>query len=195
MVIATETRSYTPEEYLELEEKAEFKSEYRDGEIIPMTGGTTRHNKIAGRLYASLIFALPDQNYDVYIGDVKVWIPRYRQYTYPDVMVIQGEPIYERKGQTIVTNLMLITEVLSKSTQNYDQGEKFKYYRSIPQMKEYLLIDQKQFYVMQYIKNEAKQWVLTEYEGESATLKLNSVEFEIPFVSLYQGVNFANIEE
>ncbi|MGK7928717.1 MAG: Uma2 family endonuclease [Spirulina sp.] len=110
-------------------------------------------------------------------------------------MVIQGEPIYEGKEQTIVTNPMLITEVLSKSTPNYDQGEKFKYYRSIPQMKEYLLIDQKQFYVMQYIKNEAKQWVLTEYEGESATLKLNSVEFEIPFVSLYQGVNFANTEE
>lgn len=195
MVIATETRYYTPEEYLELEENAEFKSEYRDGEIVPMTGGTTKHNKITGRLYASLIFSLPEEHYDVYIGDVKVWIPRYRQYTYPDVMVIQGEPIYAGKGETIVMNPMLIAEVLSKSTKNYDQGEKFKYYRSIPEMKEYILIDQKQFYVMQYVKNESGQWVLTEYEGESATLKLNSVEFEIPLSSLYKGIDFANTEE
>ena len=195
MVISTESRFYSPEEYLELEEKAEFKSEYRDGEIVPMTGGTTNHNELSGSLYASLRFSLRRKDYRIYIGDVKVWIPRYRQYTYPDVMVVQGEPIYAGKGESIIMNPILIAEVLSKSTQNYDQGEKFKYYRSIPEMQEYVLIDQKRFYAMQYVKNEKGQWVLTEYEGENINFQLHSVDFEISFEDIYDGVNFTNTEE
>ncbi len=137
----TQTRTYTPEEYLELEEKAEYKSEYRDGEIIPMAGGTTNHNKIALNFAAALKYGLKKQNYDVYIGDVRLWIPRYRQYTYPDVMLIKGEPIYQNANTTTVMNPLLIAEVLSKSTSNYDQGDKFLYYRSIPEFQEYILIN------------------------------------------------------
>jgi Uma2 family endonuclease len=126
--VQTPKRFYTPEEYLELEEKADYKSEYRDGEIVPMTGGTTNHNKIAGNFYANLNFALDEQDYDIYIGDVRLWIPRYRQHTYPDVMVIEGEPVYTGTSTTTVMNPSLIVEVLSKSTKNYDQGDKFLYY-------------------------------------------------------------------
>ncbi len=90
----TKTQSYTPKEYLELEENTEERHEYRDGDIVPMTGGTTNHNEISLNLASHLKFGLRKQNYRVYIGDVKVWIPRYRQYTYPDVMVIAGEPVY-----------------------------------------------------------------------------------------------------
>ena len=125
-------KRYTPEEYLELEEKADYKSEYRDGEIVSMTGGTTHHNELAGNLYTHLKLDLRKQNYKVYMGDVRLWIPRYRQHTYPDVMLIQGQPVYHGKGTTTLTNPQLIAEVLSKSTQNYDQGDKFTYYRSIP---------------------------------------------------------------
>ncbi|MEL7418652.1 MAG: Uma2 family endonuclease, partial [Cyanobacteria bacterium J06555_3] len=125
-------RTYTPEEYLQLEEQAEYKSEYRDGAIIPMTGGTTNHNEISGNVYANLKFGLKKQNYRVYIADVRLWIPRHRLYTYPNVMLIKGEPIYADKGTTTVTNPVMIIEVLSPSTQNYDLGEKFTYYRSIP---------------------------------------------------------------
>ncbi len=142
MQLETQKRHYTPEEYLELEEKAEYKSEYRDGEIIPMTGGTTNHNKIALNLAASLKISLRRKNYDVYIGDIRLWIPKYRQYTYPDVMVIQGQSVYTGTSTTTVMNPMLIAEVLSKSTKNYDQGDKFLYYRSIAEFKEYILIDQ-----------------------------------------------------
>jgi Uma2 family endonuclease len=191
----TEPRHYTPEEYLSLEEKAEYKSEYRNGEIVPMTGGTTNHNEIAGNLYAHLKFALRQQNYRAYIGDVRLWIPRYRQYTYPDVMVIQGEPVYAAPGATTVMNPILIAEVLSKSTQNYDQGEKFMYYRSIPEMQEYILVDQNQYYVMQYTKTEDGKWLLSEYEGEDSTLRLSSISFEISLKDLYTGVNFNEAEE
>lgn len=118
MLVQTPKRSYTPEEYLELEEKAEYKSEYIDGEIVPMTDGTTNHNKIALNFAAYLKFGLRGQNYDIYIGDVRLWIPRYRQYTYPDVMVIEGTPVYTGTNTTTVMNPLLIAEVLSKSTKN-----------------------------------------------------------------------------
>ncbi len=185
---------YSLAEYLEIEEQADHKNEYRDGEIIPMTGGTTNHNKMALNLAAHLKFALKAQAYDVYIGDVRLWIVRYHQATYPDVMVIAGKPIYEGKGTTTVTNPSLIGEVLSNSTQNYDQGDKFRFYRSIPQMQEYILLAQDRFYIMQYTKTEEGNWLLKEYEEENAVLKLVSVPFEIEIKDLYQGVIFEETE-
>src|SRR4028118_28419 len=195
MQVQTARDYYTPEEYLELEEAADYKSEYRDGEIVPMTGGTTNHNKLAGNFYANLKFALKGQDYDIYIGDVRLWIPRYRQYTYPDVMVIQGEPLYTGTGTTTVMNPLLIVEVLSKSTKNYDQGDKFLYYRSISEIKEYILIDQTRYHVMQHTKTLDGKWLLTEHESEKAVLELNSIEFQISFSDIYEKVNFEEGEE
>lgn len=188
--IKTVKAYYTPEEYLELEEKSEYKNEYRDGEIIPMTGGTTNHNKLPLNLATSLNLALNDLDYEVYIGDVKLWIPRYREFTYPDIMVIEGEPIYYSTNTTIVTNPLLIAEVLSKSTKDYDRGDKFLYYRSIPEFKEYILIDQHKHYVMQYVKNNENQWLLTEYETEDAILKLASINLQLSLKQLYKKINF-----
>jgi Uma2 family endonuclease len=188
-------RLYTPEEYLELEARADCKNEYHDGEIVPMAGGTTNHNKLAGTLYAYLLFALKGKGYNTYIGDVRLWIPQYREYTYPDVIVIQRHPIYDDKSKTTVTNPLLIVEVLSKSTQNYDQGDKFMYYRSIPEMQEYILVDQKQFHVIQHVKIETGQWLLSEYKGEEAVLQLKAIDFTINLTDLYEGVDFSNTEE
>ena len=185
------TAYYTPEEYLELEEKADDKNEYRDGEIISMTGGTTNHNKLALNLATSLNVALNDLDYDIYIGDVKLWIPRYQEFTYPDVMVIEGQPVYYSTNTTIVTNPVLIVEVLSKSTKDYDRGDKFLYYRSIPEFKEYILIDQTKYYVMQYVKTSENQWILTEYETEDAIINLSSINVELSLKQLYKKVNFS----
>ncbi|HEY9802031.1 MAG TPA: Uma2 family endonuclease [Leptolyngbyaceae cyanobacterium] len=190
MQVATQKRLYTPEEYLELEKKAEFKSEYRDGEIIPMTGGTTNHNKIAFNFAFALKSALRGQKYEIYIADVRLWIPRHRQYTYPDVMLIQGEPAYTGTNTTTVMNPSLIVEVLSKSTKNYDQGDKFLYYRSIPEFQEYILIDQYEYRVMQYVKTSTGQWLFTELEGESANLPLQTVSLQISLLELYEQVSF-----
>ena len=189
------TAYYTPEEYLELEEKADYKNEYRDGEIISMTGGTTNHNKLALNLATGLNVALNDLDYEIYIGDVKLWIPRYREFTYPDVMVIEGQPVYYSANTTIVTNPVLIVEVLSKSTKDYDRGGKFLYYRSIPEFKEYILIDQTKYYVMQYVKTSENQWILTEYETEDALINLSSINVELSLKQLYKKVNFSeNLE-
>jgi Uma2 family endonuclease len=106
-------------------------------------------------------------------------------------MVIEGEPIYTGTSTTTVMNPMLIAEVLSKSTKNYDQGDKFLYYRSIPEFKEYILIDQYEYHVMQYVKTAENQWSFTELEDESATLSLQTVDFKIELRDLYEQVNFA----
>jgi Uma2 family endonuclease len=186
---------YTPAEYLELEEKAEFRSEYRDGEIVPMAGGTTNHNQISGNVYANLKFSLKGQDYRVYISDVRLWIPPNRQYTYPDVMLIQGEPTYLENTTSTVTNPRLIVEVLSKSTGNYDRSEKFDYYRSIPTLQEYILIDQSRYHVIQYVKTSPTQWLLTDYNQAEGIVKLGSVDLDLSLNDIYDQVNFNEIEE
>ncbi|ELS05142.1 hypothetical protein Xen7305DRAFT_00048830 [Xenococcus sp. PCC 7305] len=190
MVIQTEKKYYTPQEYLTLEESAVDRHEYRDGEIIPMTGGTTNHNQIALNFCRKFPLTIENQDYYIYINDVRLWTEQYRVYTYPDVMVIKGKPIYEGTGTVNVTNPLIIFEVLSKSTRNYDYTDKFRYYRSIPEFQEYILIDQYRFYIAQYFKQENGQWAFNDYEGEEAVLNLVSVNFVIPFSDLYERVDF-----
>ena len=190
MLAETEKRYYTPEEYLALEEAAEYKSEYLDGEILPMTGGTANHNKIALNFCRIFPLTVSGQNYEIFINDMRLWIPRYRLYTYPDVMVIQGEPVYPGTNTTTVTNPLLIVEVLSKSTKDYDRGEKFLYYRSIPELREYILIDQYKYHVEQLTKTADDKWLFTEYESEDAVLAMESVEFQISLRDIYDRINF-----
>ncbi len=190
MTVTSDTIQYTPQEYLKLEEKSTEKHEYRNGEIILMTGETTNHNKLAGKFYANLLRELEEKNYEIYMGDVRLWIPRYCEYVYPDVMVVQGSPIYQSPGTTTITNPSFIVEVLSKSTKGRDRGDKFRYYRSIPEFKEYVLIDQYSILVEQFVKRDDGKWILTEYETKEAILSLESVQFEISLESLYKRVKF-----
>ncbi|MDJ0580246.1 Uma2 family endonuclease [Crocosphaera sp.] len=190
MTIASEKQIYTPEEYLQLEEKSTEKHEYRNGEIVLMTGGTTNHNRLVLEFCTYLNFALREQNAEVFAGDVRLWIPDYREYTYPDIMVVQGQPVYQSPGTTTITNPTIIVEVLSKSTQARDRGDKFRFYRSVPEFKEYILIDQYTVLVEHFVKTSDHQWMLTEYEAKEANLSLNSVNFEISLEELYKRVNF-----
>ncbi len=140
---------------------------------------------------ANLKFALKKQNYNVFIGNVKLWIPAYLEATYPDVMLIEGEPNYYSTGKTTVMNPALIVEVLSKSSQNYDRGEKFYYYRSIPELREYILISEYQFYIMQLNRTTQGQWILSEFRNDRSELSLQTVKFDISFEEIYENVNFA----
>lgn len=181
---------YTPEEYLELETAAEFKSEYIDGQIIPMAGGSIIHNRIAGNLYTALNLAFRQQNYEVFIGDVRLWIPTRRIYTYPDVMVIAGEPEYVNNRTDTITNPQVIIEVLSKSTTGYDREDKFQAYRTISTFEEYLLIDQNQIHVEQFAKISKKRWELREYDAEDEAIAFATLPFQISLQELYNKVNF-----
>ena len=190
MTVSLINRTYTFDEYLAMEELDTEKHEYKNGEIVSMTGGTTEHNKIALNFAANLKISLKKQNYIIFIGDVKLWIPTYSEATYPDIMLIEGEPNYYGTSKTVITNPSLIVEVLSKSTQNYDPGEKFCYYRSIPEFKEYILISQYQCYVMQFNKTNQNKWVLSEYRNDNSALSLQAVKFNISFEDIYENVNF-----
>jgi Uma2 family endonuclease len=190
-----EIKFYTREEYLELEEKAEEKHEYNNGEIITMTGGTTNHNILAINFVFAFLSVFGDENYQIYMADVRLWIEKYRRYTYPDVMIIKGEPIYEGKGKTTVINPLLIVEILSKSTENYDQNDKFDSYRTLESLQEYVLIDQYQYYVKQFTKTSENKWLLTDYRGQDAMVKLESINYEISLKSLYKKINFESKKE
>ncbi|MBF2068185.1 Uma2 family endonuclease [Fischerella thermalis] len=187
-------RYYTPEEYLALEEVAEFKSEYWDGEIVPMAGGSINHNRIVGNVYTYLKFHLRGKNQEPFLSDLRLWIPRYRQYTYPDILVIQGNPaLYNNRIDTI-TNPLLIVEVLSKSKQKYDHTDKFRFYRSIPEFREYVLINQYEFQIEQYIKTGKGEWLFREYETEDAIINFISIGLEMAIANIYESVDFSQKE-
>ncbi|MEH2173751.1 Uma2 family endonuclease [Nostoc sp.] len=190
----TKQRYYTPEEYLELEEAADYKSEYIDGQIIPMAGGTANHNRIAGNFYAVLNFAFRQQEYEVFNSDMRLWIYQKRIYTYPDVTVIADEPEFFNNRTDIITNPRVIVEVLSKSTKNYDREDKFQAYRTISTFQEYLLIDQTWIHVDQFSKIGKKQWTLREYDEEDEAIALVTVPFEISLQDLYNKVKFEPVE-
>jgi Uma2 family endonuclease len=105
-------------------------------------------------------------------------------------MVIQGQPIYEGLGNRQVNNPIMIIEVLSKSTANYDQTDKFRFYRSIPELQEYIMINQYEYFVEQFNKNAEGKWVLTEYESVDEILSLKSIDFQINLRDIYESVNF-----
>ncbi|MFB2982661.1 Uma2 family endonuclease [Microseira sp. BLCC-F43] len=184
----TEQRYYSLEEYLALEEVADYKSEYIDGEIIPMAGGSINHNQIAGNFYAALNFAFKKLDYRVFMSDVRLWIATRRIYTYPDVMVVVGEPEYVSDRTDTITNPKVIVEVLSDSTKGYDQSGKFQAYRTLPTFAEYLLIDQTKIYVEQYYKTGNKQWSFREYDTEDESISFTSVPFQISLADAYNKV-------
>jgi Uma2 family endonuclease len=185
---------YSPEEYLKLEEAAEFKSEYHDGKIIPMTGGTPNHNQIALNLSGALNYATKGQPYRIFMNDLRLWIPSKRVYTYPDVMLVAGKLEFAEGRKDTITNAVMVAEVLSKSTADYDRGGKFKLFRSIPSFREYVLIDQYEMHVEQFCKTDNNKWVLSEYDGADAILVLSSVQFEMSLGEMYDRVDFESEE-
>jgi len=188
IIQAEEKKIYTVEEYLELEVNSEERHEYINGEIVLMTGGTPEHNQIALNLSGAMNFALKRQPYRVFVTDQRLWIPRKRIHTYPDVMVVQGELQFEEGRKDTITNPLIIAEVLSLSTKSYDKDDKFAAYRTIPSFQEYLLIDQYNMQVEQYCKTEEKRWTFSEYDAPNEIVSLNSIAFQISLEDIYDKV-------
>ncbi|NJR49082.1 MAG: Uma2 family endonuclease [Leptolyngbyaceae cyanobacterium CSU_1_3] len=185
------TKTYTPDEYLDLEVKSETRSEYRNGEIIQMTGGTPTHNELIRALTVALSLGLHRKPYQLFLADQRLWIPEPNIYTYPDVMIVP-RPVELKPGRKdTVMNPIVIAEVLSDSTEAYDRGEKFAAYRTIETFQEYLLIDQSQPHLEQYVKQSANQWLFTEYNGLESKVMLATVQVEIALADLYENVEFA----
>ncbi len=183
--------SISREEYLKLEETATEKHEYINGEIIIKEEDTINHNQILGNFYRNFPLTINNQDYYIYMEGVKLWLAEYNIYTYPDVMITEGKPVYQGDSKSVITNPKIIIEVLSKSTQGYDHGDKFKFYRSLPTFQEYILIDQYKYGVEQYFKQAEDRWSINFYTQENENLKLVFLPWEISLKELYQRIDLA----
>ncbi|MFN8454993.1 MAG: Uma2 family endonuclease [Anaerolineae bacterium] len=189
-MLQPQPKYYTPAEYLALEEVAETKSEYFQGEIFAMSGGSTNHNRIALNVCAMLNLAFEDKPCEVFSSDVKVLVQDNGLYTYPDAMVVCGSIEYAEGRNDTITNPIVIFEVLSKSTRDYDRGKKFELYRDLPSLQEYVLIDQERVYLEHYHKVEDGRWVLTLFNNPDTTLTLAAIGVSLAVNRIYHKVDW-----
>ena len=182
----------TPEEYLEIERKAKYKSEYFDGEIYAMAGANRNHCLISGNLNGLFWKYLKGKNFEAYSSKMRMFIPKTKFYTYPDVIVVCGEPKFQDKVFDTLLNPTLLIEVLSESTENYDRGKKFQHYRSIESLQEYVLISQDETRIEKYIKQGDGFWVLSEAIGTDAKIKLNAIDCELALSEVFDKMHFSD---
>ncbi|NEQ75086.1 MAG: Uma2 family endonuclease [Okeania sp. SIO2C9] len=177
----------TPEEYLEWEAKQEFRHEYVDGEIFPMTRENIPYNNIVLNLCSTLYPSVHQKSCRINLLEVKVKDGKNSRYFYPDLVITCNAD--DLKSRDFIEHPTVIIEILSPSTEKYDHGDKFKYYRQIPSLQEYVLVDSKSISVEIYQRGEGKIWHYSAYtEGESITL--SSIEFTSTVKVLYEGINF-----
>lgn len=183
-------KSYTVDEYLALEEAADHKSEYHDGLVYAMAGGSFNHDMISGNSYAALHEFARTGPCIAFTSNMKLRIEAHNLYLYPDAMLICGQPKFEKNRTDVVLNPLILIEVLSKSTENYDRGKKFEYYRSLPTFQEYLLIDQERVYVEHYRRLHIGRWEYTILTDLEEVIKLQSISLELPLSRLYEQVDW-----
>lgn len=186
----TSVERYTEAEYLEREVAASQRSEYRNGEIVEMAGGTPDHNELSIALVSLLRTALKGQPFRTFALDQRLWVPGADLHTYPDAMVTARPPELKAGRKDTLINPVLIAEVLSDSTQDYDRGGKFAAYRTIETLQEYVLISQHAPQVEHYVKQASNQWLLTEHVGLENSLTLRFSTVKITLSDLYTDINF-----
>lgn len=183
-------RTYlTPEEYIAAERKATLKSEYLSGEIVAMSGASNEHNLITMNTANGLYNQVTERGCRVYASDMRVGIGEGASYFYPDIAVTCDRPRFEDDVFDILTNPQVVVEVLSDSTANYDRGEKFRRYRQLESLQEYILILQDQVHVEHYLR-QGTQWILSEFSELENVLPLVSIEAELSLRQIYRFVEF-----
>lgn len=189
MTALPKKKKYAPAEYLALEEKAEYKSEYVDGCIFKMAGGTEAHIQIsfnATKLFADKLRG----KCRAYQSEMKVWIHEAGTFFYPDVTVVCGERRFHKGKRDIVENPILLVEVLSQSTEEYDKNDKFFTYQNIESFQEYVLISQNKPVVQQYIRQKDGDWKIKATIGLNSKVYFESVDTEISLEDIYDLVEF-----
>ncbi len=180
----------TPTEYLAFDEQVKEKNEYWHGQVIAMAGATIEHNRIVANMLANLYHALEATSCEVFPSDLRLWIEQTNGFTYPDLMVVCGEPQFYGNRTDTITNPKVIIEVLSPSTANYDRSDKFHAYWSIETVEEYVLIDPARIRVDYFRKAGVN---LLEFHGLTnlnEVLVLKSIGVEVPLQRIYHHVNF-----
>lgn len=179
---------YTPEEYLEFERNSEIRHEYIDGELYEMAGANKRHNRISTNIIRLLDTQILERDCNVYGSDMRIKIASTGKYTYPDIVAICAEEIFEDEKEDTLLNPMLIIEVLSKSTEAYDRGAKFEYYQTIESFSEYLLVSQEPFRVEQFTRQAKNVWTYFEFRKPDDVVRLTSINCELLLRNIYHKV-------
>ena len=182
-----EKKLLTPEEYIILEREAEFKSEYRNGQIVMMPGASRDHNLITVNVSSGLHIQLLDKTCEVYTNDMRVKVSNSGLYTYPDVIVVCDEPRFEDGHFDTLLNPTVIVAVLSPSTEDYDRRGKFYSYQTLESLQEYILVSQYDVCVEQYIQQE-EDWKLIEYRSLDDVMINASIECQLALRAIYAKV-------
>lgn len=180
---------YSTEEYLIAERKATLKSEYLSGEILAMSGASLAHARITLDIATQLNIQLRGYNCEVVTNDMRVKTTPRIAYFYPDVIVFCGDPEFEDNTFDTLLNPVLIIEVLSTSTEQYDKGEKFEYYQQIVSLKEYILVSQYKVHVEQY-RFQNEEWVLKTFNNLQDTLIFPTIGCKLSLRDIYTRVDF-----
>jgi Uma2 family endonuclease len=193
--VSTQPKTFlTPEEYLEIEREAEYKSEYFQGEMFAMAGAGQAHNLLVANLVAGLHHQLRSRPCQLYPSDMRVRVPATGLYIYPDVVVVCGEPQFLDEQRDTLLNPSLLVEVLSPSTEAYDRGRKFEHYRSIESFGEYLLVASDRVHADLYTRQPDGRWMLTSAGRLEDSLDLESVGYRLALVDLYERVDLPGFQ-
>jgi Uma2 family endonuclease len=191
--MSQQVKSYvSPEEYLRLERQSEHKSEYVNGEIFAMGGASRKHNLVTGNILAELNRQLRGTPCEVYASDMRVKVTATGLYTYPDVVVVCGEPKFEDDYVDTLLNPTLLVEVLSQSTERYDRIAKSSYYRTLDSLAEHLLVAQDEVRLEQYVKQANGQWLLFECSSLDTVVELSSISCSLALRDVYDKVSLDN---
>jgi len=187
--MSQQLKSYvSPEEYLRLERQAEYKSEYLNGEIFAMSGASRKHNLLTLNIGGSLNRQLRGRACEAYTSEMRVKVSVTGLYTYPDVVVVCGEPQLEDKYLDTLLNPTVLVEVLSKSTERYDRIAKTSYYRTLDSLYEHLLVSQDEIRVEQYAKQADGTWLLIEHRSLDSNVELRSIGCRLALRDVYDKV-------
>lgn len=181
---------FTAKEYLDMERVAPTKSEYYAGEIFAMAGASSRHTVIVANVVYLLVGQLKGRKCSAHANDLRVHVKQIGLYTYPDVVVICGQPLFADNQKDTLLNPNVIVEVLSDSTEQWDRGRKFAMYRTIESLTDYLLITQNSALVEHYVRQPAGQWVLSDHRGLEAAVVIASIDCTLPLADIYDKVEF-----
>ncbi len=181
---------YNAEEYLALEKTADYRSQFYNGEIFAMAGASRRYNIAAGNVYANLHFQLRSRPCEIYQNDMRVKVSP-DLYTYPDIVIVCGEPQIEKRHGENLLNPLVIIEVLSASTERFDRGEKARLYRLMPSLEEYVLISQDAMLVEHFVRQKNGGWLLTELSEADDILELPTVSCQVSLNDIYAKIDFS----
>jgi Uma2 family endonuclease len=179
----------TPEQYLAIEREAEFRSEYVDGGMFAMSGGTLNHARIVSNTLFQLMSQLRGTKCEAVVHDLRLHSAAHRVFTYPDIVVICGEPAFLDQQRDTIVDATVIVEVLSPSTKSYDRGDKFAFYRSLPSFADYLLLGQDAVRAEHHARQADGSWLLREFSSPAAQIELTSIGCSLNLGSLYDTVD------